>query len=75
MPKWYLLSRGPKENTGFSLVELLIVIGIIALLIALLLPSLKRAREASLRVHCANNLRQLMIATLWCSPASSTGKY
>jgi prepilin-type N-terminal cleavage/methylation domain-containing protein/prepilin-type processing-associated H-X9-DG protein len=47
---------------GFSLVELVIVIGIIALLIALLLPAIARSREQANRTTCANNLRQWGIA-------------
>jgi prepilin-type N-terminal cleavage/methylation domain-containing protein/prepilin-type processing-associated H-X9-DG protein len=59
MPKRLCVSG---RAAGFTLVELLVVIGVLAVLIGLLLPALSKARQAGLRTQCLSNMRSLAIA-------------
>ncbi len=61
---WICNRQNSRGRTGFSMVELLMVVAILGLLTALLLPAVQSAREASRRSTCLSHARQVVVATL-----------
>lgn len=60
------------QRRGITLVELLVCIGVIALLLAVTLPAVQSARESARRTQCQNNLRQMLLATQSFESAEGT---
>jgi len=63
------------KKTGFTLVELLVVVTVIGILVAMLMPALSRAREAARNTSCKNNLRQFYVGMTVFADKDPQGRY
>ena len=70
-----MVANHNKERVGFTLVELLVVISIIALLLSILMPALQAARQQSRKIGCLSNMRQIGLGIELYMAAASDGKY
>ena len=63
------------RRTGFTMVEVIVVMGIIAILVAVMMPMLRGNRDSSLTAQCKNNMRNLAQGVLTCAQANTYGHF